>query len=224
MISILRGAEPSELGRLKGGDRYGHENVRWALRDMQKHKCCYCEDWIPEEGPNQQVEHYRPRESAPELKFTWSNLLIACGRCNNKKSNKFPKFGNGRPIIIDPSDTRVDPEKHITFLGGGDTPKQLMGRCVAVNSSRRGTGTIEIIDLDGDDPVSRRTAHYRNTLYHLLGKLLRAKHEGDATRFSEAQEDLAEQMSGQTPLAGFSRAWARNEGIHTLGVAIPSGP
>jgi hypothetical protein len=52
------------------------------------------------------VEHIVPHRSDPKLKYDWDNLYIACGHCNNIKSDKYSG-------IIDP--VKVDPEEHIAL-------------------------------------------------------------------------------------------------------------
>ena len=39
--------------------------------------CAYCERF-----DKLDVEHVIPQSKAPELTLTWSNLLLACSRCN----------------------------------------------------------------------------------------------------------------------------------------------
>ena len=47
-------------------------------------RCGYCEDSVGDE-----VEHIKPKDLYPECVFTWQNYLLACGRCNGGKNNKF---------------------------------------------------------------------------------------------------------------------------------------
>ncbi|QZT36883.1 hypothetical protein K5X82_16850 [Halosquirtibacter xylanolyticus] len=68
-------------------------------------KCYYCES-TGEQGAALQVEHYRPKakvidDNSPSedgyywLGNEWSNLLLACSKCNDRsaKGNKFPILG-----------------------------------------------------------------------------------------------------------------------------------
>jgi uncharacterized protein (TIGR02646 family) len=82
---------------------YGHEQVRTRLEKIYHNKCAYCETNV-ESGATLQVEHYRPKKGVTEdkkhdgyywLGYEWSNLLLACPKCNGKsgKSNQFPIEG-----------------------------------------------------------------------------------------------------------------------------------
>jgi uncharacterized protein (TIGR02646 family) len=77
---------------------YGHDSVRQALETLYHNKCAYCEGQIFD-GFRLQVEHYRPKNKLKDdaqhsgyywLAYEWSNLLLACQKCNGKKSNRFP--------------------------------------------------------------------------------------------------------------------------------------
>jgi len=223
MIKIVRTPEPSILRTSRAKERYTKPQVRDTLWNMQHGKCCYCERNLDTEGSNQQVEHYRPRKRYPTLKNEWTNLLLACGRCNQKKLDNFPTYRNGRPLVLDPSAPQIDPETHITFLVGGDTPTQLIGKCEPLPGSRRGKVTIAVIDLHGEDHVRDRYRHYRNTLLAWLQNLNKAMEAADQVSICAAQEKLRELMSAKSALAGFVREWARREELEKLGVAIPSG-
>lgn len=61
-------------------------------------KCAYCETDTAAGAP-MQVEHYRPKAKVTEdtthlgyywLAYEWSNLILSCSKCNNKKRNRFP--------------------------------------------------------------------------------------------------------------------------------------
>jgi uncharacterized protein (TIGR02646 family) len=77
---------------------YRHEEVLSALSAIYNNKCAFCESDTTAGAPLQ-VEHYRPKakvtgEAAHPgyywLGYEWSNLLLACSSCNNKKGNHFP--------------------------------------------------------------------------------------------------------------------------------------
>lgn len=77
---------------------YGHEEVRIALGLIYFSKCAFCET-DTSAGATLQVEHYRPKAKVTGanmhpgyywLGYQWSNLLLACSSCNNKKRNRFP--------------------------------------------------------------------------------------------------------------------------------------
>jgi len=53
----------------------------------QGYNVCYlCGKWIQENEIT--VDHIVPRSRAPDLRYTFSNLALACGSCNNAKGSK----------------------------------------------------------------------------------------------------------------------------------------
>ena len=71
--------------------------VRTRLADMcaGARRCGYCEDSVGDE-----VEHIKPKDLYPERVFVWENYLLACGRCNGGKSNRFSVMSRGRLIDV----------------------------------------------------------------------------------------------------------------------------
>lgn len=53
--------------------------------------CSYCEDQIT---VGLAVEHILPRKHFPALKTKWENLLLACAKCNGKKSDNYHRANN----------------------------------------------------------------------------------------------------------------------------------
>jgi 5-methylcytosine-specific restriction endonuclease McrA len=58
-----------------------------VLRGFAHGKCVYCESVLEVTG-YLEVEHYVSKKHAPHLAFEWTNLLPACQRCNNAKSDQ----------------------------------------------------------------------------------------------------------------------------------------
>jgi hypothetical protein len=81
---------------------YRHPSVLKDLLNLYNNKCAFCESDTSAGAPLQ-VEHFRPKAkvelfSPPHpgyywLGYQWSNLLLACSSCNNKKRNFFPISG-----------------------------------------------------------------------------------------------------------------------------------
>lgn len=63
-----------------------HQKARPILLANLGHYCSYCETWVPV-GSNMEVEHVQPKSIYGDLKYKWSNFLLACRTCNGK-SNK----------------------------------------------------------------------------------------------------------------------------------------
>jgi len=173
MIRITRTNCPKLLNESPvEGKIYRAESVVNTLYEMQHGKCCYCEMKIPKSGPEKTVEHFRPqeRDEFRLLRNDWRNLLLACSGCNGSKGNNFPVNGQNQPLIIDPTDTSVDPEEHLEFIVTLDSDF-LYGMVIERNSSEAGRTTINTLKLDNQFLTGRRRdfvhqlcSHYHNML------------------------------------------------------------
>ncbi len=109
--------------------RYAHGQIKRQLKQLFKAKCAYCESSV-EAVSHLHVEHFRPQSIYPRLAYEWSNLLLACGKCNSDfKAGKFPLMDGTQPtedradpcsrgdedenVLIDPC--RDDPELFFSF-------------------------------------------------------------------------------------------------------------
>lgn len=92
--------------KIYNGNHYKEEQVTTQLNIIYNKKCAYCESFSAHVAPLQ-VEHYRPKAKVIDLTSPnpngyywlgceWSNLLLACSKCNgsNAKGNNFPILGN----------------------------------------------------------------------------------------------------------------------------------
>ncbi len=95
-----------ELVALRAGDagvpraaetRYRHHTVRAAIVGEAKGKCVYCESSLTHAQPGD-IEHFRPKSLIPELAFTWTNLLLACRKCNHAKG----EYDNTAKPLVNP--------------------------------------------------------------------------------------------------------------------------
>lgn len=86
---------------------YDGEEVKQQLLDDQQDKCYLCERKLETDF---QVEHYKSQQKYPQLKNEWTNLMLACGYCNRKKSSNFDD-------IINPLKDNVEEEisQHIDY-------------------------------------------------------------------------------------------------------------
>jgi uncharacterized protein (TIGR02646 family) len=151
VISIEREPEPEILQRKKeewlarflnkrakgtarpDPSKYAHEDIKAALQRMSHGKCFYCESKLDDGG---QVDHYVELADDPALAFTWTNLYLSCGPCNQaKKGTKHVP----RDACVDPCAPGSDPEVHLTFDDELILPK---------NDSARGRATIRKFALD----------------------------------------------------------------------------
>ncbi|MEJ6475288.1 HNH endonuclease [Pseudoalteromonas piscicida] len=70
---------------VKGHDRgefRPYQDAQQPLIKQLGEYCSYCERWIPS---GIHVEHKKPKDPYPELKYQWSNFLLACSNCNSGK-------------------------------------------------------------------------------------------------------------------------------------------
>jgi hypothetical protein len=67
--------------------RYGHPEVKAALIAETNGKCAYCESKLLHIAYGD-VEHIVAKALDPNLAYEWSNLTIACDKCNTAKSDK----------------------------------------------------------------------------------------------------------------------------------------
>ncbi len=172
----------------------GYQIAKEHLWNSQYGKCCYCEK--VEERSGNDVEHYRPKSIYWWLTFTWTNLMYACEQCNSKKNARFALLSGERlkpgasapgtevPLLLDPSDIRLNPVEHIEFkwkpyLVGGpprwvaDPRKDNHGK-----DSSFGAESIGVYGLNRADLFELRDRHVRlyvkplaERLKRLLGEL-----------------------------------------------------
>jgi len=139
---VIRLERPScpNPAALADGD-YRNQINKAALLDSTHDKCMYCESKITHIDYGD-IEHFRPKVRYRELEFEWSNLGIACARCN--RSYKIDKFDENTPFI-DPYGE--DPEVHIVAVGAFLVHKR---------GSERGELTIKDIGLNRGELIEKR--------------------------------------------------------------------
>lgn len=106
----------TEGERRRAEKKYGHSDVKAALNQLFLGKCAYCESKITHVDYGH-IEHFRPKRgprARPDLTFEWTNLFLACGKCNGAefKGDKFPEPQQGGPPV-NPCDD--DPNEHLDF-------------------------------------------------------------------------------------------------------------
>ena len=66
--------------------QYDGEDVKAQLLEDLHEKCYICERKL---GTDFEIEHFKSKTNYPELRQEWTNLFLACGYCNKKKSSSF---------------------------------------------------------------------------------------------------------------------------------------
>lgn len=112
---------------------YRHKDIKEALLNSSHKKCAFCE-CLPAESGNVEVEHFYPKSLYPALTFNWDNLLPACRKCNEAKSDSDTK---SNPIINPAID---DPETVFKY----DTIRI----CPIENTDTKAITTIDTCNLN----------------------------------------------------------------------------
>ncbi len=70
---------------------YSEEDVQKQIDIDHDGKCYICEKIVNNDF---QIEHLKPKNKYLELKYEWTNLLLACPFCNQRKSSGFDDILN----------------------------------------------------------------------------------------------------------------------------------
>lgn len=175
----------NENGEFYNGNHYRAKSVVTTLNIIYNKKCAYCESKSSHVA-SLQVEHYRSKNAGKYLAernhkgyywlgCEWSNLLLACSKCNAYKSTKFPIIGirvfqgtmfkdfnkittfdrkgcivNKTPLINELPlllNPEIDePQEHLSFNSNG----------FFENKSLKGTATISVLELNRGDLWMKR--------------------------------------------------------------------
>ncbi len=131
-------ARKAEAARLWDQEKtIAFDEIDRVLRKMApgNELCMYCEH-----DTGSDVEHFWPKEKYPGRAYTWENYLWACGICNTHfKGTQFPRDAQGKPLLINPSDSEEEPSDHLQF-----TPSS--GKLVGLTD--KGTWTVRVLGFD----------------------------------------------------------------------------
>ena len=227
MIRIERAPCPSALESSRARERFRRKQVVQTLWRMQRQKCCYCEQEIPEEGHAKAVEHFRPKSVYKSRRNDWLNLLLVCPQCNGTKSDRFPvmltdksdevnvvylkRRSKAPAAIIDPSAGKTDPEEHLDYrvhMSDGSLAGQVLPR----NNSVLGQTTIEVTGIDQVYYHRKRRRQLR-AFWRAIITLEEASDLGDADRLEDTRAQVKNMMSSSHEFAGLSRECARKMGL-----------
>lgn len=68
--------------------RYSHKEIKDTLLGETYQKCAYCESKITHIDHGD-IEHIEPKSKVADKTFEWSNLTLACRKCNQNKGNYY---------------------------------------------------------------------------------------------------------------------------------------
>lgn len=182
LIEIAAGGEAKKARQAK----YNRSEIKEALIKETSGKCAYCESKFGHVTYGD-IEHVIPKSVAPEITFEWSNLTIACDKCNTNKSDE--------EGLVDPYEE--EPANHLIF----DGPMVL-----AHPDSIKGRLTEEVLDLNRSELIERR----RDRLKDLMRRLNEIKTAPtDDLRRVLRRKLLEVETSGSTEYAAISRRFVQ---------------
>ncbi|MEZ4885199.1 MAG: HNH endonuclease [Chitinophagales bacterium] len=183
---------------------YKPNKVKIALDAIYHRKCAYCEKSLKD--TDRHVEHYRPKAPYFWLAFSWDNLLIACKKCNELKSNQFTDFLEGnqlqynnetlqtaqsqieaynlteKPLILNPEqETETSLKGHFTF---DLTNKKNQAKLIP--KSKQMEVTIEVCQLNRKELVELRAYELTRLRNHLRQDLNSWKGEHQKAQRAQA--------------------------------------
>jgi uncharacterized protein (TIGR02646 family) len=177
---------------------YAHVSVRESLDGAHRAKCCYCESIV-----SLDVEHFRPKNHYYWLAYEWSNLLLACRKCNELKGTKFPleieehralsqedDCSRELPLFLDPATD--SPEAHIEWHDE-----------VARGTTTRGRETVQRL-LNRKDLVKARWERLR-----IVKHFVALVNSRDPVSAVDAQRGLTEMCADGASFSAMIRAYAR---------------
>jgi uncharacterized protein (TIGR02646 family) len=203
-------------------DIYGDSSIKKALILAQHKKCCFCERLVGDDGD---VEHFRPKSAYCQQKgkkferpgyywlaYTWDNLYLSCGPCNQRqKKNLFPLADPANraqlhnhniileePLFVNPGEE--DPSQHIGFRG--EVP-------YAIPKSTKGKPTIQILKLDRDILNDARLRHLKTqkNLYNIVQLASQKPQDKEWQALAaEAEKTLKDAISDQAEFAAATRS------------------
>jgi len=181
--------------------KYNHEQTKAALVAMFQGKCAYCESKI-DVITYGAIEHFRPKSKYPELTFAWSNLLLACDRCNDAghKGDRFPLDGGGNPLLLDPTDPDTNPQAHLDFVWDHKA-----GLASVYGRDDRGRTVEEVFDLNGLQDRQSLMDYRSKIVKHLQALLWFAQNNDQAElRTQEAWGLLREACQANAEYSAFA--------------------
>ncbi|MBB5857641.1 HNH endonuclease [Amycolatopsis umgeniensis] len=100
----------SSLSTGKPTTPWRHASIRDPLNAETANRCAYCDSFVKAVA-FEHVEHINPKGKFPELVVEWSNLTIACPKCNEYKGD----YHSEQAPLLNPYVD--DPCEHLMFAG-----------------------------------------------------------------------------------------------------------
>ena len=194
--------------------------IRNSLRRDFSGVCGYCEQDCSDTVTV--IEHFRPRRLFPDDWITWTNLVYACQRCDNRKGDRWPGPADDPTCsYVSPSVTKDQQPaenffEHYVEIGGETTENDLVPGQISPSLGLsptdwwRADQTILGLDLNSDyDPVDARLPELRtDQLDFVLDEI------GDPTdNWDRTEEILRRYSQPDQPFSSYISSFARSLGI-----------
>ena len=122
MIQIYKSSTSPKS--LETGHQYNGQDVQRQLFADQHGKCYLCEEKVV---TNYHIDHLLSQAQHPDKTTDWSNLLLTCSYCNQKKSNAYDQIVNPLNFPIETLiKQEVDYQRNIAIYEGPDD-KDIVG-------------------------------------------------------------------------------------------------
>ena len=116
MIQIYKSSTSPKS--LETGHQYKGQDVQRQLFADQHDKCYLCEEKVV---TNYHIDHLLSQAQHPDKTTDWSNLLLTCSYCNQKKSNAYDQIVNPLNFPIETLiKQEVDYQRNIAIFEGPD--------------------------------------------------------------------------------------------------------
>lgn len=142
--------------------RYGHGEIRDALRAISAGKCFFCEKRL---GDDETVEHYVDIAEDRGRAFEWENLYLCCTGCQRQRTEATVP----RSDCLDPCRPRAHPRDHFVFHAERMTPRDM---------SSLGRSTIEKYQLNRVQLQGERIKELQNFRDLVEGIRISRTHHG----------------------------------------------
>ena len=192
-----------------------NKKVKAFLHGAQYKKCCYCER--KRDRGETDVEHFRPKLKVSEcrehsgywwLAYDWSNLLVSCKTCNNKKGTQFPlqneeeraytasdPIDDESPILINP--LNENPDDFIAY----DTESPVMTK--AIGKCERGERTVDhLTGINSIESMQERREKLENLKYAVT-----------LSKIKKDRKYLERHLSQESSFTGLTRFYLKKLGI-----------
>ncbi len=208
---------------------WSEPDIKQALWDMHKGKCCYCERKRDMKRESD-VEHFRPKSEVDEdenhpgywwLAYKWDNYLLSCKTCNQTyKKTHFPllpdspraqtpddKLNNERPVLINTKEE--NPEDYIGF----DWSTGAFVKAIGLDEDLRGYNTCKLLGLN-EGTLPEQRAEILDEIIGIAQIYFHAKLSNNTELLNEYERKIEWQTSAEREFAGFRRHFFKNLRIY----------